>query len=178
MSKWKDDLKPGDLASACVFNTMFLTLAVADFSASKYAAASETGMAFLAEYVAWRLDMPVFGKVLLGLLMMLPLVLIGMATGVVQFVFGMRKAKPARNAADCIEFGTICFIFFNIATRVAPSQASFIAACPGSKKAGNACLDAFSELQNVFLLMVGLNVIMFILPIVKFAYGTRGEKAD
>ena len=135
-TKWKDDLKPGDLASACIFNTMFLTLAIADLSASKYAAASESGMTFLSEYVAWRLDMPIFGKVLLGLLLMLPLVLMGMAAGVFQCVFGTRKAKPVRNAADCIEFGTICFIFYNIATRVAPSQASFIAICPGSNKAG------------------------------------------
>lgn len=165
---WKDNLAPGDLASACAFNGMFFTMAMLDYSADVWASEDDTRMAFLVAYVKWKGEMPVFGKMLFALLLMLPLVLFGMVTGVLQFILGWRRAPLARNIVDCLELCTLSLIFYTIATGVAPTTAEFTSACTGGKNQKAACSTALDSLTGLHLMLVLLNVAMFVFPIAKY----------
>jgi len=169
MSKWKDNLAPGDLASACTFNSMFLTMAMLDYSADVWASQTHQ-TAFLVQYVNFKAEMPVFGKVLFGLLLMLPLVIFGMISGVLQFVLGWRQAPIQRHIVDCVEFCTLVFIFYTIVTAIAPATAAFQSACAGPKVQKAACSAAIETLTAKHLLIVLLNIGMFCYPIIKYRY--------
>jgi len=175
--KWKPDVTPGDLAGAMFFNTLFLTLAVADYSADLWAAAAERDVRvpFLVQYVAWRQMMPVIGTMLLVLLCLLPFVLFGMVSGALQGIFGWRRATSVRNAMDCAEVAGIMGIVFTIFTRAAPATEAFVAACPPKARAVEACTLALDSMTDVHLAFVFLNLVMFLAPIVKFAYGNAGQ---
>ena len=183
-TKWKPDVTAGDLAIACVFNTLFLTLAVADYSADLWteAAVTESDMtarrAFLVQYLTWRNEMPIIGVVLLVLLLPLPFLLFGIYTAAVQGLFGWRKATAVRHAMDYAEACGISGVVYCILRKAVPVTEALKAACPPkSKGAANACAVAISDMTHVHLLFVLLNLVMFIAPIIKFAKGNAGPLA-
>ena len=184
VKQWKPDLGAGDLAGACFFNTLFLTLAVADYSADLWTAAAATPSdrasreSFLVSYVMWRNEMPVMSGFLLVLLCFLPVVLVGILVGAVQGIFGWRKATLVRNGMDCAELAGISGIVYCIATRVMPVTATLLAECPSKSKASAACGDALADMTSVHLAMVLLNAVMFVAPIVKYRFGNAGALAE
>jgi len=177
--KWKPDVAPADLVIACVFNTLFTTLAAADLSATYWTAAEPSSrLGFLVQYQKWRIDMPLIGSLLLFLLVLLPVPLIGMVSGALQAVFGWRRATLTRHVFDCIELAGLGSIIFTIATAAGPITETFMAACPATRKskvAGQiACEAALADLESLHVAFVLLNLVMFVAPIVKYAKGNAG----
>lgn len=174
---WKENVKATDVAVANVFNTMFLILSVCDYSADLWTAAAEgnkSKMVFLAEYVAWRQAMPVLAPVLMLLLLPLPFIVGGMYLSMLQALLGWRAATMTRHVADCIEAATISVIVVMVVTRIIPTQTEVVASCPPASNRQDVvsqCTSAASDLQANDLIMVLLNLIMFVMPIVKYNKG-------
>ena len=119
-------------------------------------------------HVKWKGEMPVFGKMLFALLLMLPLVLFGMVTGVLQFILGWRRAPWLVISLTALSCARFSLIFYTIATGVAPTTAEFTSACTGGKNQKAACSTALDSLTGLHLMLVLLNVAMFVFPIAKY----------
>lgn len=180
---WKEDIKTSDLVGACCINMLMVTLAIADYSADLWVAAAasydeQARLNFLVQYTAWRSDMPIVGKMLLILLLLLPVALFGIVGGAMQSILGWRKATAARHALDCTEAVTLSIIFFNVLARVPGITEAFLSACPAKKSGQQAqCTAALTGLTDLHLVLVGLNLIMFLCPILKCSKAASSEQA-
>uniref|UniRef100_A0A7S0JGK4 Uncharacterized protein n=1 Tax=Calcidiscus leptoporus TaxID=127549 RepID=A0A7S0JGK4_9EUKA len=172
VKKWKENVTVVDLAGACTFNAMFFTFALMDYSADLWVHGSDARMPFLVEYFTWRGDAPVISKMLMVLLLPLPLIIIGMALAALQSIFCWRHASLTRHAVDCAEAAGICSILYVVIMRAIPLQSTFVESCPGrSKQQKSDCSATLAVMTEVHLILVLLNVLMFVCPIAKYAFG-------
>lgn len=159
----------------CVCLLCLLTaLSLVDYSVSTYA--FHQGLPELSVlYLGWKSNAPVVGKIMLGLILMLPFEIFRAVKEDIWFLAktactGNREGHHAErirmHAVGTMQFFCLCGILTFLFASLLPVEQRIVASKPESLSNS----DDFSRIVNYHLILLGLNVIMLILPLFRYSY--------
>jgi len=169
---WKEEINGAGVAGATFFNTLFLVLALVDYSADLWAFQEPASrLSFLASFYKYRAEPPIFQWLLMALSVLIPFVIFGMIKDAVMSIFGLRRAPLLRHVADITQALTLpCILYASIAV-AAPAAEAMIAECATGKKLTVACTSTAEALPPLHLFLTIANAVMFACDITKYAVG-------
>ena len=186
--KSKPNIAPNELAVACTINSFFTIVSLVEFSADSWAtpdlsatvpleAEARSRLQFLAQFYQWRADDPIIGKIMMGLLVPLPFLLVAFVTAVLQTLFGWRRASRTRHVADVLQAFTLFFVILpTVVKELVPAQDGLVASCAAATYGSSPrrsvewkCLESSFTLLWVHKKMLFFNMAMFAYDVAKFA---------
>jgi len=192
----KPNVAPHELAIACTINSFFTVISLMEFSADQFALPSGTAavplsadakerLLWLAKFYQWRGDDPIISKIFFALLVPLPLLLVGMASGALQSLLRLRRASRVRHAADVVQAATLLFVILpTVIKTLIPAQEALLKDCSAAIYGASSkqsvevkCVESASALWPLHAQMLGLNLLMFACDVAKYV-GNRKEPVD
>lgn len=190
----KPNVKPNELAIACTINSIFTVISLVEFAADQWAAPQHSSEAlvssdakskllFLSQFYQWRAEDPIISKMFMALLMPLPFLLIGMASGAFQSVLGLRRASRTRHVADVVQACTLMVVILPLVVKtLIPAQEALVKACSAAEYGASKsravevkCVESATALWWLHGKMLALNLLMFGCDVAKFAGNLKEE---
>lgn len=171
--------------TAVLFGVFFTTVSLFDLSSMLYAIAGsslqnlQTGayshaQLFYVVYRHFRMHAPYLHMLELALSSLIILALIGCALDLVHMF--TRKANAVRNACDVITSAALCYLLYITFTYMVPLYHQ-VDELYGTERSAALLMTFLMRLQPYQWQVVGINVLLLIVPFVKYAAQQRMDAA-